>query len=116
MKIDQLYADIIREADNAYDNKVYHLAISEYQDALNVKNKNYPKDQTLKINRIMQVQPRQDNLKRFAQTVARGDEYVAIKDYKKALTIYKLSLTIQCFETEEDSIREKLKAIEKLKE
>jgi hypothetical protein len=83
MKIEKLYAQITREADDAFDNKKYHLAISKYQDALNVKNEEYPKNQILKINHIMHEQPRQDNLKKFAQVVERGDEYADIKTVTK---------------------------------
>ncbi len=88
----QQYNNLIRQADEKLETKLYLHAKELYSQALDIyPNKTYPKEQIEKINQLLAEQEKQ---KQYSQLVKKGDDDFKIKQYSNAKIHYQNSLEI----------------------
>ncbi len=92
--VDAAYAETIAQADQYFYASQYDLAQEQYQEALKLKEANYPREQLNTINNIRQaeIQAKEDQ---YEQALADAEKLFLNKKYTSAIEYYKKALTIK---------------------
>ncbi len=91
--INDVYSNIVNQADSAFILHNFNLAKQLYKQAINYDSQNYyPDDQLAMINRIMEQDARYD--RKFQADVEQANLFYSEKDYQKAKKYYRKALKI----------------------
>jgi formylglycine-generating enzyme len=95
------YKDVIRRADTAFNAKFYSEAIAFYQQALTIKDEQYPKDQIKKAQQIINDEKKAKEQEQMAidkvynEIVAKADKAYNDKKLDVALELYQSALGVK---------------------
>lgn len=99
--IENAYQEAIKQGDVFFENKEYLQSKASYQKAISLKKyKGYPKEQIVKINRILAEQAQKESYRKgledkYQQVVAKADALFQSKKYIEAQNIYHAATRIK---------------------
>ncbi len=105
------YKKLIADADAAFTNKDYETAQTAYEDALEIKNDEYPKTKIAEIKEIIAAAEQLD--KDYKAAIEQGDNAFIGEDYDAAITAFEKAIGLK---PEETYPKEKIEEINKKKE
>ena len=106
----EVYYNLITEADNLRDQDKLEQAVSKYQEALNKKEEQYPKDQILALNELIEAKKKEaENQAKYDLAIVKGDAFLAQNSLRAAKDKF---IEAQNLKPSESYPIEKLKEIE----
>jgi epidermal growth factor receptor substrate 15 len=84
-QLDAEYNNLIKAGDSFRDQKKYTEALAKYQEAIQKKNEQYPKDQITNMNKLISDQKKEAELEaKYQEAVKLGDDLFVQKKYQES--------------------------------